>query len=76
MLVRYMLWPCVCLSVSISLSQVRVLLKQLNMRSCKQHQTIAQVIYFSDAKDLTKILRDHPQWGHQMQLGYVKIDDF
>jgi len=38
---------CVC----VRLSQVRVLLKRLNAGSHKEHHTIAQGLYFSDAKD-------------------------
>jgi len=44
-----------CLSVSVCLSQVGVLLKRLNVGSHKQHHTIAQGLYFSDAKDLHEI---------------------
>ena len=39
---RYMLWPCVCLSVSVCLPQVSILLKWLNTASHKQHSMIAQ----------------------------------
>ena len=46
MLARYMVWPCVrvyfCVCLSVCLSQVRVLLKQLNVVSGKQNHTIAQ----------------------------------
>jgi len=44
MLARYMLSSCAHPSVrsSICLSQVGVLLKRLNLGSCKQHRTIAQ----------------------------------
>ena len=41
MLARYLLQPCICLSVCV-LSQVGVLLKWLNIGSCEQHNTIAQ----------------------------------
>jgi len=44
---------CVCLSIR--LSQVGVLLKQLHIGSRKQCHTIAQGLYFSDAKDLSEI---------------------
>jgi len=42
-------------SVCVCLSQVGVLLKRLNVGSHKQHHTIAQGHYFSDAKDLREI---------------------
>jgi len=44
----YMLWPCVCVSVSVCvfLSQVGVLLKRLNIGSQKQHHTIAQRLVY------------------------------
>jgi len=50
----------VCLFVCLCLSQVGVLLKQLNTRSHKQHHTIAQGHYFSDAKDLREIRPGSP----------------
>jgi len=62
MLVRYLLWPCVCLS------KVGVLLKQLNIGPCKQHHMIAQDSSFLVPKILAKF--------HQGQVGWVKIDDF
>ena len=46
-------WACVCLSVSVCLTQVGVLLKRLKVGSHKQHHTIAQG--FSGAKDLREI---------------------
>jgi len=49
-----------CLSVCVCLSQVRVLLKRLNVGSHKQHHTIAQGLYFSDAKDLREIRPGSP----------------
>jgi len=58
---RYMLWPCVCLSVCPS--QVGVLLKRLNVGSHKQHHTIAQRLLFSDVKDLREILPGSPSAG-------------
>ena len=39
-LVRYMVSSCICLSVC--LSQVSVILKRLDIGSCKQRRTIAQ----------------------------------
>ena len=41
--------------LSVCLSQVGVLLKQLNVGSHKQHATIAQGLSFSEAKDLREI---------------------
>jgi len=55
MLARYM--PCV------RLSQVGVLPKQLNVRSDKQHHTIAQGLSFSEAKNLREILPVSPPTG-------------
>ena len=56
-----------CLSVSVSvsvcLSQVGVLLKRLNVGLHKQHQTIAQGLQFSDAKDLREIRPGSPPTG-------------
>ena len=63
MLARYMLWPCVCLSVSVCLTQVSILLKWLNTASHKQHNTIAQGLWFSDAKDLREIRPGLPPMG-------------
>jgi len=62
--------------VSVCLSQVGGLLKRLNLGSQKQHHTIAQGLYFFDAKDLREILPGQPVWGRQMQVGWVKIGDF
>ena len=45
---------------SVCPSQVGVLLKQLNVGSQKQHHTIAQGLYFSDAKDLREIPPESP----------------
>ena len=42
------------------MSQVRVLLKRLNVGSHKQHHTIAQGLQFSDAKDLREIRPGSP----------------
>jgi len=47
---------CLCLC----LSQVRVLLKRLNVGSHKQHHTIARGLYFFDAKDLHEIRPGSP----------------
>ena len=47
-------------SVCVCLSQVGVLLKRLNVGSHKQHHTIAQGLFFSDAKDLRKIRPGSP----------------
>ena len=43
------------LCLSVCLSQVGVLLKRLNVGSHKQHHTIVQGLYFSEAKDLREI---------------------
>jgi len=43
------------MAMCLCLSQVGVLLKRLNVGSHKQHQTRAQGIWFSDAKDLCEI---------------------
>jgi len=52
-----------CLSVSVCLSQVGVLLKRLNVGSHKQHHTIAQGLQFSDAKDIREIRPGSPPTG-------------
>ena len=49
--------PCPCLS------QASVLLKRQNVGSHKQHQTISQGLYFSDAKDLREIRPESPPTG-------------
>jgi len=66
----------VSVSVCLCLSQVNVLLKRLNTGPHKQNHTIAQGLYFFDAKDLREILPGLPVWGRQMQVGFVKIGDF
>ena len=48
------------LCLSVCLSQVGVLWKWLNVGSQKQHHTIAQGVYFSDAKYLCEILLGSP----------------
>jgi len=48
---------------SVRLSQVDVLLKQLNVASHKQHHTIAQGFQFSYAKDLREIRPGSPPTG-------------
>jgi len=48
---------------SVRPSQVGVLLKRLNVGSHKQHHTIVQGIYFSEAKDLRKIRPGSPPTG-------------
>ena len=55
------LCPSVCPSVRPS--QVGVLLKRLNVGSHKQHLTIAQGLYFSDAKDHREIPPESPPTG-------------
>jgi len=52
-----------CLSVSVCLSQVGVLLKRLNVGSHKQHHMIAQGLWFSVAKDLREIRPGSPPTG-------------
>ena len=51
----------VCLSVSPS--QVGVLLKRLNVGSHRQHHTISQGFCFSDAEDLCEIQPGAPNVG-------------
>jgi len=63
MLARNMLWPCLSPCLSVCLSQVGVLLKRFNTQSRKQHHTIAQGIWFSDAKDLREIRPGSPPTG-------------
>jgi len=55
MLARYLLALCLSVCLSVCLSQVGVLLKRLNTGLHKQHHTIAQGYYFSDAKDRSEI---------------------
>jgi len=50
-----------CLSVCPS--QVGFLLKRLNVGSHKQHHTIVQGLYFSEAKDLREIRQGPPPTG-------------
>jgi len=75
---RYKPWACVCPSVCLSVlpSQVGVLLKRLNVGSHRQHHTIAQGLWFSDAKDVREIRPGSPPAGRQMQVGWVIICDF
>ena len=47
-------------SVCLCLSQAGVLLKRQNVESQKQHHTIPQGLYFSDAKDLREIRPGSP----------------
>jgi len=48
---------------SVCLSQIGVLLRLLNLGSRKQRRTIAQGLYFSDAKDIDKISTESPPTG-------------
>jgi len=64
MLAWYMLWPCVCLS------QVGVLLKWLNIGSCRQHHTIE--LQFPDAKGLSEIPPVNPYGGAKCRWGGLK----
>ena len=50
----------VSVHLSVRPSQVGVLLKRLNVGSHKQHHTIAQGLYFPDAKDLREIRPGSP----------------
>jgi len=70
--------PCLSVCLSVRPSQVGVLLKRLNVGSHRQHQTIAQglLVFFLVPKISAKFDRDHPIWGRQMQVGWVKIGDF
>jgi len=63
-------------SPSVRQSQVEVLLKRLNTGSHRQHHTIAQGVWFSDAKDLHEIRPGSPLQERQIQVGWVKIGDF
>jgi len=54
------------------ISQVGVLLKRLNARSCQQCHAIAQGLQFSDAENFGKNQTGSPQRRHQIQVGYVK----
>jgi len=75
---RYVLWPCVRLSVCVcvSLSQVGVLLKRINVGSRKQNHTIAYISSFPMPKILSKFHQGHPYRGRQMQVEKVKMGDF
>jgi len=66
MLARYMLWPCVCLSICVSVT-IRSDIKRLNMLSCKQCSMIAQDSSFLLAKILLKF-----QWvAHNKGIKYT-----
>jgi len=65
-----------CLSVSVCLSQVGVLLKWLNVGSHKQHHSIADGLSFSGAKDLREIRPGSPPTRAPNAGGVVKIGDF
>jgi len=73
---QYMPWSCVCvgLSVYVCPSQVGVLLKWLNIGICKLRHTMAQGLYFYDAKNLFEIQPGSPPTGAQMQVGYMFVD--
>jgi len=67
----------VCPSVCPSVRHKSVFyLKQLNVGSQKQHHTISQGLYFSDAKDLREIRPGSPPTRRQTQVGWFKIGDF
>ena len=61
----------VCFTVrpSVRLSQIGVLLKRLNVRSCKQCHTIAQGLYVSDAENLGITQTGHPNGGAKYKQG-------
>jgi len=61
---------------SVRPSQVGVLLKRLNVGSHKQHHTIVQGIYFSEAKDLRKIRPGSPPTGAPNASRVGQIGDF
>jgi len=50
-------------------SQADTVPKRLNVGSRKHHRTIAQGLYFSVAKDLSKIPTRSPQLGRQIEVG-------
>ena len=64
------------LCLSVCLSQVGVLLKQLNTGSQKQKHTMAQGVKFSDDKDLREIPPGSPHTGAPNAGVWVKIGDF
>ena len=68
------LCPSVC--VRVRLSQAGVLLKRQNVESHKQHHTIAQGLWFSDAKDLREIRSGSPPTRATNAGWVVKIGDF
>ena len=65
------LCPSVCPSVCPS--QVRVLLKRLNVGSHTEHRTIAHESSFQVSQISAKFDRDHPM--RQMQVMWVKIGE-
>ena len=67
---------CLSVCVCVCLSQAGVLLKRLNVGSHKQHHTIVQGVYLSDAKDLRKIRPGSPPTRAPNAGGVVKIGDF
>jgi len=60
----------------VSVCQVGLLLKRLNVGAHKQNHTIDQDSSFLTPKIPAKFDRVHPLRGHQMQVGSVKIGDF
>ena len=81
---RYMPWSCVCLSVCpsvclsvcVCLPQVGVLLKWLNIGTCKQHTRQPRDSSFLSLKFFSKFERGHPQRGRQMEVGQGKVGEF
>jgi len=51
---------CLSVCLSVRLSQIGVLLKRLNVGSHKQHHTIVQGLWFSDAKGLRELRPGSP----------------
>ena len=64
---------CLCLCPSVT---SRCSTETAKHRIIKQHHTIAQGLWFSDAKDLREIRPEYPLQGRQMQVGWVNIGDF
>jgi len=62
--------------VSVCLTQIDVLLRQLNKGSHKQYHAIAQWFSFSDAKDYSEIPPGLTPTGAPNAGGWVKIGDF
>lgn len=68
LLARYMLRPCVAMSVCLSVYQAGIVPKRLNIGSYKQRRTIDQGLWFSDAKDLDEISLESAATRGKMQV--------